>query len=561
MIKTILLTLLSISSLANQTYLCDDSDCHNPNQTYEFSDTNNEYYLRIEENDDNLTINSDFLSKEVQLNLNLNNDLENNSPFNVTIDLTSSVLNLNSSSMVAKSDILSSFNFTSNGRDGEDAKNASVLCAESVINGDYGNDIKNFFENRRLLDSNLSNSCDQVDIDYIQSTFSCPIGTIEGNSNIVDVESVERKRLCTGVAQKAICLKRDVKIKCKTYLKGRFCCDDIAPNDTYPNSQEFYSHDSNLGNNWQCDPNRCQELSTGTLNGYFYEREYDFWEHELVGVDRGALCNQKIAEEIDEQEDLTISFNGDNTVHLKNSNGTDDLDSRYFFIPSFTVTGNIGNYKVGFDSFEESIENCFGINTVEDTLCRKVNKGEAFNVNFFVVDSYGRKSNTLQFSVPANRKRYLRKFKAVTYYSTNGFYTYGVGFTSLSTEGFYNVYSDSCSSTISINYSKGISYQDFKNPNNNNASLGSEWAPTIHFDVSKCHEYNARPEVANDYWTQAFCSERHSLTFSPSGGDYVPGFGFPINVGQFPTNNYGLPYSQYAPVFITQESCVEDGYF
>ncbi|MEK2647422.1 hypothetical protein [Bdellovibrio sp. BCCA] len=160
------------------------------------------------------------------VNVYLDNKNTLGSAVNVNLDLSAKFNKAASYAPVSSQDasnalVVTSFlgNITADvsGYEGLAGKNSSMICADRIMAGDYGVDVKTAFEARRQADSALSLSvCDATDVASVTNAKApvCSIGTYDNSKNgqsspIFTVKKAVKKRKC----------ERDVAVGYQCYLQ------------------------------------------------------------------------------------------------------------------------------------------------------------------------------------------------------------------------------------------------------------------------------------------------------------------------------------------------------
>jgi len=155
-------------------------------------------------------------TREVRLNLQ-NGEAPGH---NLSIDLSSNQKNKNSGDIFVFADNINSLNVKLNGYNGQAGKNASEICADRVLSGTYGNDIKQRFLQRRadIGTQLVMTKCSQVDIDDIQSsTFACTdpsFVALSQNDPKVSLTRVRKISKCQSILPQKVCLQKFFQVSC-----------------------------------------------------------------------------------------------------------------------------------------------------------------------------------------------------------------------------------------------------------------------------------------------------------------------------------------------------------
>lgn len=237
-----------------------------------------ESYISIEGNNEDLTIKANEKTSPRNIKLHLNKNLGNN----LNIELSSSKENNDAADAMVFADHIGDLNLVSNGKNGVDSLASSVLCAQKIMNGDMGEDVKTNFLNLRANDSSIpEDRCVAKDFDYIRNTkYACQEGFPELPDATLKTTRWLKKKRCSGGAERKMCVEKKVRIKCKwlaAYVDG---CGKTPP----PNFSDVV---------WQYDSALCKDGSSG-----FYADRPDIiktekWlkEQKAEGYSDEVICN------------------------------------------------------------------------------------------------------------------------------------------------------------------------------------------------------------------------------------------------------------------------------
>ena len=166
--------------------------------------------IEVGTNDANIDVSTPEGQTPRSLRLSVNNG-ENSR--DLTIDLSSQKEGENAGDIYVIGDRFRNLTVRLNGYNGERGKDASEICAENVLAGEYGSDVRDFFQGRRDADPGVpTNRCDRVDLNYLQTfSFTCDDPSyqpVAGTNPVVDVKRLRTKSRCTGVLVRDLCLRR-----------------------------------------------------------------------------------------------------------------------------------------------------------------------------------------------------------------------------------------------------------------------------------------------------------------------------------------------------------------
>lgn len=309
----LLVTLLWASSLfAQYEVSCSNGNCTYPSDLNNLSTINLPDYSRFEASylDDDLYIRApanavprDFMawikSRSIQ-----GQDVE--------VDLKSTVKNVNAGQFVLIGDSIKNLSVNSNGFSSQNFPNSSTICAQRILNGDYGSTIRSSFVNRRNVDPTLpADRCDQTDLLQVQNNgaLTCAPNFQYIPSQLISAERWMKKKECTTSAGRELCVAKRVILKCDlyadkpTYLPGNQCCDHVAA----PTSST----------DWKCDPLRCDADDSG----WYLSFTFRMWEEEYKTRATGGQSNSFICEALTGSD--TIS---NDVVELKDKSYTTSLE-------------------------------------------------------------------------------------------------------------------------------------------------------------------------------------------------------------------------------------------
>lgn len=237
-----------------------------------------ESYISIEGNDNDLIIKANEKTSPRNIKLHLNKNLGSN----LNIDLSSSKENNDGADTMIFADHIGNLSLINNGKNGIDSLASSVLCAQKILNGDMGEDVKNNFLNLRANDSSIpEDRCVAKDFDYVKNTkYACQEGFPELSEPKITTTRWLKKKRCSGGAERKMCVEKKVRIKCKwlaAYVNG---CGKTPP----PNFSDVV---------WKYSSSLCKNGSSG-----FYADRPDViktekWlkEQKARGYSDEVICN------------------------------------------------------------------------------------------------------------------------------------------------------------------------------------------------------------------------------------------------------------------------------
>lgn len=237
-----------------------------------------ESYISIEGNNEDLNIKANEKTTPRNVKLHLNKNLGNN----LNIELSSSKESNDAANAMVFADHIGNLSLINNGKNGVDSLVSSVLCAQKILNGDMGEDVKNNFLNLRANNPSIpEDRCVAKDFDYVKNTkYACQEGFPELTEPKITTTRWLKKKRCSGGASRKMCVEKKVRIKCKwlaAYING---CGKTPP----PNFSDVV---------WQYDPAFCKDGSSG-----FYANRPDVIKTEdwvnlqrAKGYSDEVICN------------------------------------------------------------------------------------------------------------------------------------------------------------------------------------------------------------------------------------------------------------------------------
>lgn len=181
--------------------------------------------LDVGNNNENITVSVPTNQTPRSIRLNVKNG---STPRNLLLDLSSAKASANAGSTVIIGDMFNTLQVRLNGYNGVRGRDASQICAQRLLAGQYGLDAKNFFEQRRAADPALNpGRCDRIDLSYLQSfNFTCDDPTYQeltGTNPVVEVTRLRFKARCSGVLVRDLCIRHKREVQCPWYLYDQSC--------------------------------------------------------------------------------------------------------------------------------------------------------------------------------------------------------------------------------------------------------------------------------------------------------------------------------------------------
>lgn len=283
--RALFIILFSPVLFAQDIIDCSNSSCsYDPNLTvtsstnfveyskFEITGASDDIEIQTPNGEDNWNFKGYVLSRDIRgIDLDLN--------------INSSKAGFDASKFIYITDAIDNLSIQANGFSGEIGKRSSEICAERVLNSDYGSAVRTAFLNARTIDPTLPNDrCVDADLLNIQTLdHDC-----ETNYNSIPTDSIEAtrwqgRRVCSGEAARRLCVKKNVKITChwaadKTHSG---CCDvdSISP-----------------GSGWSCDNSLCSGGDSGWIKTYeFILEEAQRDQNVSGGISDQQYCDIQTA--------------------------------------------------------------------------------------------------------------------------------------------------------------------------------------------------------------------------------------------------------------------------
>jgi hypothetical protein len=354
-----------------------------------------------------------------------------------SINMPSRNVDENASNIVFLTGLLDNISINLNGRSGERGIDSSEICASNIMNGDYGQSIKNQF----LLDHNVDTSrCTPSDIQKIEQTFSCPAGyedksALQGIQNIVINKS---KRVCNATFEQRYCVKRRKKIKCRMDIIGPYCnCapsgssvqDQLIRNANSMNTSDLKWVSSPIG--WPCDPYSCTEKIkvnpqdpneiAARNSGSYLEREFIVDESSILERGSQYACQLALSSG---QTSFNVEWQlGEDSFTPLLHNGVEDSRNGLSFdikLPQLIPNTDDGDVRVVSFNINNilgltsgvTLRNCLGMDQsdVTDIRCELSAKTESFVMVMSLTDQFGAESSEFNLIVGGNDTKYSRTF-------------------------------------------------------------------------------------------------------------------------------------------------------
>lgn len=176
----------------------------------------------------------------------------------VTINLPSFKAMNSGGSAVMIGDTVKNLSLNISGRNGDASANASVICANRILNGIYGNTIKSKFLLARINNPSLpADKCTDFDIGQIQGDqFGCNPGSSEIVGQNISARRWMKRRSCESRSVRNMCVAKRVKITC-TWLAQKFagktsCLGTVPAGNATLNPSPRGG--GAYGKQWTCDP-------------------------------------------------------------------------------------------------------------------------------------------------------------------------------------------------------------------------------------------------------------------------------------------------------------------
>jgi len=250
---------------------------------------------------------------------------ENGEPKNLTLSLPSAKKLNNAGSIVAIGSTVDNLSVNLNGRQGDATANASKVCADKVIAGDYGTSVKSRFLLARYADPALPmDRCVSSDLISIQNNeFGCDSGQAENNGTLVATRWLKRRQ-CEAKSARRMCVGRTMTIRC-TWVAERFTpgsgsCSAGSPNGTSSLNPKPRGGGRGPGLDWECVPT----LASATASGW----RLQFPEYRVA---ESYVQSRRLAGKTD--ENICDELTGRNDSYLE---GFPDIASHEMY---FTMTG------------------------------------------------------------------------------------------------------------------------------------------------------------------------------------------------------------------------------
>ena len=194
------------------------------------------------------------------------------------------------------------------GRKGDDALNASYVCANKVLNGEFGEAIKSRFLTMRIGNPALpADQCTQDDLLSVQGNqFSCGAGFTEFDGININASRWTPRRECTSRSERNLCVQRRMKITCTWLaekLPGRSSCEMSSWNGDNGFNPRPRGGGAG-GKQWSCDPS----VSSASASGWKITFDPFFKDEAWIGSRRlGGMTDEDICDELTQRHDDYIS--------------------------------------------------------------------------------------------------------------------------------------------------------------------------------------------------------------------------------------------------------------
>lgn len=265
--KTLILILISFNSLAQDNILCENGSCnYDPDLTIQ-NDSDGASYteFEIDSPTDAITISSTVGESPRDVRFSINqNTLEGQ---DLSINLSSFKSYNDSGEVVVFASAIDNLNIVLNGNNGSDSPTAAKLCAQKVLNGDFGTDVTTIFNNNRIADPTLPlDECVAKDLEDVRDQkFSCDGAFSEVATSNLTATRWEKRKQCEGLAQRKMCVKKTMDVTCrwlgeKITSTAGLCCDGSDP--SVGEKKPLGGGVSGVGD-WQCNPSLCDTEHSG----------------------------------------------------------------------------------------------------------------------------------------------------------------------------------------------------------------------------------------------------------------------------------------------------------
>ena len=405
------MTIILYMATTSSQVVCNDIDCVGEEITFDREGNKLEIDLHANKTE---TVTNQSTNEAMNLIIK-SNDLssENTSrKLNLTIQGTTLNSNYGSPYHTLLSEISGYLSITLDGRSGDLGKNSDQICAENFVAGMFGQDAKDFFEDRRISNNSLSsNVCTSEDILFLESRFSCDEGETFSNSADIEVARTAERRMCSGTFRRAVYLKRRATLNCRTLIAGDTCCTSQKSNFTATDADHIMPLDE-----WACDESLCQAIDGKTYSGSYLETSVDLWEHELQLGDEDNQCQAIFENTYNTSVPVALSFQApeldeNSILEMRDALSTISRDDTNFLLPQMNVSDST-SFIIGIQSSTVEIADSLGLNgsAPDDFLCRKTEKGDQGSITLYAVNEAGVKSNPLTINIQESRRAVNRTY-------------------------------------------------------------------------------------------------------------------------------------------------------
>lgn len=218
---------------------------------------------------------------------------------NVSVTLPSQKKLNNGGSTVLIGTSIDGLSINLSGRNGDGTHDASQVCAQKIIAGDYGPTIKSRFLLERYNDPTLpADRCVSADLVSIQNNeFTCPTGQSPSTATLTAMRWVKRRQ-CESKSERRMCVGKTMKITC-TWIAERFTPGTGSCSQDHVNGTATLNPKPKgggvAGTDWVCDPTVASETASGWKLVYpnqFHVQESFVQSRRLAGKTDEMICDE-----------------------------------------------------------------------------------------------------------------------------------------------------------------------------------------------------------------------------------------------------------------------------
>lgn len=184
------------------------------------------------------------------------------------------------------------------GRKGDNALDASYVCANKVLNGEFGEAIKSRFLTMRIHNPALpSDQCTQEDLLSVQGNeFQCGVGFSEFDGVNIRANRWTPRRDCSSQSQRNLCVQRRMKVTC-TWLAEKLPNRDSCSSSDWDGVDGYNPRPRGGGaggKQWTCD----EDVSSSSASGWkitfdpVYKDEAWISSRRLAGMTDEDICDE-----------------------------------------------------------------------------------------------------------------------------------------------------------------------------------------------------------------------------------------------------------------------------